>query len=58
MPKDGVEVWFLNSYIEPEKIIFSGKYGFYQNFLNKNLLFPTEEECQKFADHCFKYFEK
>ena len=55
MPKDGDEVWYLSD----DLTIVNGFYN--ENFyylLEKGLLFPTEAECQKFADHCLKYFDK
>ena len=55
MPKEGDMVW----YISDDLTIVNGFYNdnlYY--LLEKDLLFPTEAECQKFADHCLKYFDK
>lgn len=57
MPKDGDEVWF-NVYIKTVSFIFDEDNAFDKDMLDKGLLFPTEEECQKFADHCMKYINK
>ena len=55
MPKDGDFVWYL---LDDLTIVN----GFYNDdlyyLLEKGLLFPTEAECQKFAYHCLKYFDK
>jgi len=51
VPKNGDEVWTLNIYMKPYKFTFRG----HKNLLDKGLLFQTEEECQKFADHCMKF---
>ena len=58
VPKNGDKVWFMDIYIEPVYFIFDEYNSVDKDMLKKNLLFPTEEECQKFADHCMKYFEK
>ena len=55
MPKNGDEVWYLCD----DLTIVNGFYN--ENFyylLEKGLLFQTEAECQKFAEHCLKYFDK
>ncbi len=55
MPKEGDFVWYL---LDDLTIVN----GFYNDdlyyLLEKGLLFPTEAECQKFSDHCLKYFDK
>lgn len=54
MPKDGDIVWYLLD----DFIIVDGFYN--ENLyylLEKDLLFKTKEECKKFADHCWSYFE-
>lgn len=53
--KEGDEVWYLKTLIKPVKYIFDKDDIFLQMMLKKGLLFPTEEECQKFADHCLSY---
>ena len=51
-PKDGDFVWYL---LDDFTIVN----GFYDEnlyyLLEKDLLFKTEAECQKFADHCMSY---
>ena len=58
MPKDGDEVWYLNSIFEPVKKIFNKKDAFLKIILKKGLLFKTEEDCKNFANHCLEYFKK
>ena len=55
VPKDGDKVWYLNTFLEPTEIIYYGDMDFYKKWLEKGLLFPTEDECQKFANHCMKH---
>ena len=54
MPKDGDEVWYL---LDDFTIVN----GFYNenlyHLLEKDLLFKTEEESQKFSKYCLKYFD-
>ncbi len=55
MPKDGDMVW----YISDDLTIVNDFYNDNLYYLfEKDLLFPTEAECQKFSDHCLKYFDK
>ena len=55
MPKEGDIVWYLLD----DLTIVNGFYNENLYYLiEKGLLFPTEAECQKFADHCLKYFDK
>ena len=58
VPKDGDYVWWLDSLYESRKYIFDKDDTALKSMLKKGLLFPTEEKCQKFADHCLKYFDK
>ena len=58
VPKYGDDVWFLNIYIEPERFVFDKDNYEDKRLLEKGLLFPTKEECQKFADYCCSYFDK
>jgi len=55
IPKDGDIVYYL---LDDFTIVD----GFYNEnlyyLLEKGLLFPTKEECQKFADHCMLFFNK
>ena len=55
VPKRGDEVWFLNTYMKPDTFIFREDDAFGKILLEKDLLFQTEEDCQKFADHCMKH---
>ena len=57
-PKDGEKIWWVNSIFEPIKHIFNKDNTSFQLMLKKGLLFKTEEECQKFTDHCMKYINK
>ena len=55
MPKDGDFVWYLSD----DLTIVNGFYNddlYY--LLEKGLLFQTEVECHKFAEHCLRYFDK
>ena len=56
-PKNGDYVWYLNLLFNPAKVDFDNDIRL-KLMLEKGLLFPTEAECQKFADHCLKYFDK
>ena len=58
MPKDGDEVWALNSFFEPVKITFDMFNTFKQLTAEKDLLFPTEEKCKEFAEHCLSFHKK
>ena len=55
MPKEGDIVWFLLGDLSLANDFYN---DFYSYELEKGLLFPTEEECQKFADHCWKFIHK
>lgn len=55
MPKEGDEVWFLLGDLSLANDFYN---DFYSYELEKGLLFQTKEECQKFAEHCLKYFDK
>ena len=57
MPKDGDKCWVLGSFLQPRFFIYNSMSWFFKQ-LEKGLLFPTEAECQKFADHCLKYFDR
>ena len=57
MPKEGDKVWFLNVYMKANSITFCEIGKFDKDMLEKGLLFHTKEECQKFADHCWSYFD-
>ena len=54
-PKDGDEVWYLESLFKPVKYIFDKDDITVKIMLDKGFLFPTKEKCQKFADHCISY---
>ena len=57
VPKVGDEVWWMNPICEPAKFIFTT--GVILNTMaERGFLFPTEAECQKFADHCLNYFDE
>ena len=48
----------MDIYMEPLYFFFDEDNSGDKKLLEKGLLFPTEEECQKFADHCLAYFDK
>ena len=62
IPKDGDTIWYLMYFLKPISSVYYSVFhqdlSFFKNLLDKGLLFPTEEECQKFADHCMKYINK
>ena len=58
MPKNGDEVWGLDSFLQPCVLIYNWSNSWFFKQLKKGLLFPTEAECQNFANHCLKYFDK
>ena len=58
MPKDGDKVWFYSLLCEAVSYIFDKDNTMLQLLAEKGLLFPTEAEYQKFADHYLKYFDK
>ena len=57
MPKNGDYVWYLSLFLNPAKVDFDNDIRL-KLMLEEGLLFQTEAECQKFADHCLKYFDK
>ena len=58
VPKDGDEVWWLNTLFEQVKNIFNKGDIFLKMMLEKGLLFKTEAECKEFANHCWEYLKK
>ena len=56
-PKEGDEVWYLSIYMKANSFIFCENGKFDKDMLEKGLLFPTEEECQKFSEHCMEYIK-
>ena len=57
MPKNGDKVWYLNLYCKPVNKTFDIFNPLLQLMLGKGLLFPTEEKCKEFSDHCLNYFD-
>ena len=53
--RSGDKVWLLNSNFEPIKTIFYENNESLQTMLEKDLLFRTKVECQKFSKHCMSY---
>ena len=53
--KEGDEVWYLSIYMKANSFIFCENGKFDKDMLEYELLFKTEDECQKFADHCLSY---
>ena len=58
MPKDGDDIWGLSEIYKPVKDTFDKDDIFLKMMLEKGLLFKTEAECQKFANHCWEYLKK
>ncbi len=58
IPKNGDEVWYSNLFCKPVNKTFDRFDTLQQLMAEKGLSFPTEAECQKFADHCLKYFDR
>lgn len=58
MPKVGDECWQLDIFCDPARVIFDNKFERLRLMAEMGFLFKTEAECQKFADHCLKYFDK
>ena len=57
VPNEGNKVWWLDMYMKPVHFTFRENNYINTKLLEKGLLFPTEEECQKFADHCMEYIK-
>ena len=57
-PKDGDYVWGIDIFLKPYSFIYNSSEKLILKSLEKGLGFPTEAECQKFSDHCLKYFDK
>ncbi len=59
-PKDGDEVWVLDSFLQPRIFVCNSrnKDSWIFKQIEKGLAFQTKAECQKFADHCLQYFDK
>ena len=58
VPKVGDVVWTANGLLEPYSFTYNNLCPYYLRLAEKGLLFPSEAEFQKFADHCLKYFDK
>ena len=58
MPKDGDAVWLLDMFCVPVSVIFENQFEKFRLMAERGFLFQTKEKCQKFADHCLKYFDK
>ena len=57
-PKDGDEIWMLNAYYEPIHAIYDNKNRYFLKIEEKGLLFPNEEKCKEFSEHCLSYSKK
>ena len=55
-PKYKDTVWHLTELLEVDNESYYG-HEYNECLLKKGLLFQTEAECQKFADHCLSYFK-
>ena len=58
MPKEGDEVWWLNSIHEPVSRIFDKDDVFCQLMAVKGFLFQTKEKCKEFAEYCLNFYKK
>ena len=58
IPKDGDEVWWLTNIFTVSSFIYDSKNNFHKELLLKGLLFPTEEKCKEFYDHCLNFIKK
>ena len=58
MPKDGDDVWWASSSLEPISLIFYKNDEILQSMIEKGFLFKTREECQEFSNYCLNYFKK
>ena len=57
-PKDGDDVWWVSSSLEPISLIFYKNDEILQSMIEKGFLFKTREECQEFSNYCLSYFKK
>ena len=57
-PKDGDEVWYSNLFCKPVNKTFDIFDTLQQLMAEKGLLFPTEEKCKEYADHCLIFHKK
>ena len=57
MPKNGDECWGLDSFLQPRVLTYNSSSRWIFKQFEKGLLFPTEAECQKFAEHCMEYIK-
>ena len=58
LPKTGDECWGLDSFLQPRVLTYNSSSRWIFKQFEKGLVFQTEAECQKFSDHCLKYFDK
>ena len=57
-PKNGDTVWGVDTFYDPVIFQYDESDIVRKLKAEKGFIFPTEAECQKFADHCLKYFDK
>ena len=58
MPKDGDEVWWLTNMFTVSSFIYNSNDNTHKELLSRKLLFPTEEKCKEFLDHCLQFHKK
>ena len=57
MPKEGDTIWYLDLLLKPAKYEFDNDIKL-KMMLERNLLFPTEEKCKEFSEHCLSFHKK
>ena len=57
-PKNGDEVWWLTKMFTVSSFIYNSNDNTHKELLLRNLLFPTEEKCKEFLDHCLQFHKK
>ena len=57
MPKEGDTIWYLDLLLKPAKYEFDNDTKL-KMMLERNLLFPTEEKCKEFSEHCLSFLKK
>ena len=58
MPKPGDECWQLDIFCDPARVIFDNQFERLRLMAERGFLFPTEEICKEFSEHCLEYFDK
>ena len=58
MPKNGDECWQLDIFCEPARVIFDNQFERLRLMAERGFLFPTEEKCKEFSEHCLSFLKK